>query len=320
MLDQWLCPNVKRGMTIGDHKKGDEGEVQKIPAFFRSFSLSQKSLDERRRTIGGSEINTLAAGDPKEINDLYERKVAGTDLDLSTVWPVLMGYVTEEVNTEWCQYKQGIEIIDRQRVINGKKHDFMRCTLDGAVHNYKDSAAVFDAKFTMGRPMKGEEWSDVIPRLVRKYTPQLHWNGFLLSEALGRPVEYGLLSILKGGNEPTFHEVKLDPEYTKHLIGLATYFMGCIEMGVYPDEVERQEIILPPEDRLPVDMTQSNNDARWEQLANTFIQTAGAAETYKKAEAGIKKLVPPHASEAFGHGIRVKVAKNNAKKIEVINE
>ena len=69
-------------MTIGDHKKGDEGEVQEIPAFFRSFSLSQKSLDERRGTLGGSEINILAAGDPKEINELYERKVAGVDLDL----------------------------------------------------------------------------------------------------------------------------------------------------------------------------------------------------------------------------------------------
>jgi len=166
--------------------------------------------------------------------------------------------------------------------------------------------------------MKGEAWDEVIPRLVRKYTPQLHWNAYLLAEETNKPVEYGLLSILRGGNEPTFHEVPIDPEYTQHLIGLATYFMGCIEMGVYPEEVERREVTLPPEERLPVDMAQSNNEPRWKQLAETYRQVAGAADTFKKTETEIKKLVPPNASEAFGHGIRVKVSKNNAKKVEII--
>lgn len=299
-------------------KQTESDKGQEIPAFFRSFSLSSKSQEERLKKVGGSEINILAEGDPKKINDLYERKVQNKPDDLSMVWPVVMGHVTEDLNTEWCQVKQGIAIESRQRVLYGQKHAFMRCTLDGAVYGYKDSAAVFDAKFTMGRPMKGEGWDEVIPRLVRKYTPQLHWNAYLLEETEGFPVDYGLLSILRGGNEPTFHEIKIDRDYTEHLIGLATYFMGCIEMGVYPDEMERVEVALPPEERLPVDMEQSNNDARWKQLAESYIQVSGAAETFKKTEAAIKKLVPPHASEAFGYGIRVKVAKNNAKKVEII--
>lgn len=293
-------------------------DARDIPAYFRSFSLSTKSLDERLTTIGGSDINILASADSKEINRLYDKKVNALHDDLSTVWPVLMGHVTEDINTEWCAYKQGIDIVDRQRIIRGKKYKFMRCTLDGAVREYKGTQAVFDAKFTLGRPMKGEAWDEVIPRLVRKYTPQLHWNAYLLAEETNKPVEYGLLSILRGGNEPTFHEVPIDPEYTQHLIGLATYFMGCIEMGVYPEEVERREVTLPPEERLPVDMEQSNNEPRWKQLAETYRQVAGAADTFKKTETEIKKLVPPNASEAFGHGIRVKVSKNNAKKVEII--
>ena len=132
-----------------------------------------------------------------------------------------MGHVTEELNAEWCQLKQGIDIVDQRGAIRQKA--LLRCTLDGAVRKYKNRAAVFDAKFTLGRPLRGEEWADVIPRLVNKYTPQLHWNGYLLEETDGKRCEYGLLSILRAGSEPTFHEIKLDPAYTEHLIGLAAY-------------------------------------------------------------------------------------------------
>ena len=286
--------------------------------FFEQFGLSGKSLEERRSTVGGSDINVLASGDAEAINRLYHQKTTGEQDDLSMVWPVLMGHITEELNTEWCQLKQGIEIVDRQRVLYGQKHKFMRCTLDGAVRKYKNRAAVFDAKFTLGRPVKGEEYSDVIPRLVKKYTPQLHWNGYLLEETDGKRCEYGLLSILRAGSEPTFHEIKLDPGYTEHLIGLATYFMGCIEMGTPPEAIEPVEAPTPVEDRVPFDMTETAHDPKWKEWAQIYVQTVGAADTCKKAEAEIKKLVPKQASEAFGHGVRVKVSKNNAKKVEVM--
>lgn len=286
--------------------------------FFEQFNLSGKSLEERQTTIGGSDINILAAGDAEAINKLYLQKTTGISDDLSMVWPVIMGHVTEELNTEWCQLKQGIEIVDRQRVLYGQKHKFMRCTLDGAVRKYKNRAAVFDAKFTLGRPMRDEEWGDVITRLVTKYTPQLHWNGYLLEETDGKKCEYGLLSILRGGNEPSFHEIKLDPAYTEHLIGLATYFMGCIELGTPPEQIASPEPPTPVEDRVPFDMTETPHDPKWKEWAQLYVQTVGAADTCKKAESEIKKLVPKQASEAFGHGVRVKVSKNNAKKVEVM--
>ena len=286
--------------------------------FFEKFNLSTKSLKERRTTVGGSDINILASGDVEAINKLYLQKTTGESDDLSQVWPVIMGHVTEELNTEWCQLKQGIDIVDRQRVLYGKKHAFMRCTLDGAVRKYKNRAAVFDAKFTLGRPLRGEEWADVIPRLVNKYTPQLHWNGYLLEETDGKRCEYGLLSILRAGSEPTFHEIKLDPAFTEHLIGLATYFMGCIELGTPPEQIASPEPPTPVEDRVPFDMTETAHDPKWKEWAQLYVQTVGAADTCKKAESEIKKLVPKTASEAFGHGVRVKVSKNNAKKVEVM--
>lgn len=286
--------------------------------FFEQFGVSGKSLEERRNTIGGSDINIIAGGDAAMVNKLYEEKVTGIREDLSMVWPIIMGHITEDANTEWTECKQGIEIVDRQRVIRGVKHPFMRCTLDGAVRKYRNRAAVFDAKFTLGRPLRGEEWSDVIPRLIAKYTPQLHWNGYLLQEADGKKVDYGLLSILRAGNEPSFHEIKLDHAYTEHLIGLAQYFMGCIELGTPPEEIAAHEPPTPVEERVPVDMTETSHDPHWKEWAGIWTQTVGAADSCKKAEAELKKLVPKSASEAYGHGVRIRVAKNNAKKIEVI--
>ena len=284
--------------------------------FFSQFNLTSDALDQRTSAVGGSEINVIAEGDADQINQLYEKKINGTHDDLSMVWPVLMGHITEELNLEWCQYKQGIAIVDRQRVLNGVKHKFMRCTLDGSVRDYKSSNAVIDAKYTMGRPFKGETWDEVVPRLVKKYTPQLHWNGYLLAETLGEPVDFGLLTILKAGNEPTFHEVVLDQSYTEHLISLASYFMGCVEMQIPPSPIEVKPPPVPLEERVSVDMT---GDEDWKRWASSYIQTLGAVESFKEAEKQIKAMVPANASEAHGEGLFVKVAKNNSKRIEVRN-
>lgn len=286
------------------------------PAFFAKYQLGTKSLNERFSTVGGSDINTLASGNAERIHQLYLRKRGEIEADdLSMVWPVLMGHITEELNIEWCQHKHGLEIVNRQAVLTSKKHKIMRCTLDGSVPKYRGKQAVIDAKFTMGRPLAGEEWRDVIPRLCKHYSPQLHWNAYLLEENTGKKCPYGLLSIIRAGNEPTLHEIKIDPLYQAELIGLATYFMGCVEMGVPPTELPISEAPVPPEETVPVSM---EGDPHWKQWAEVWAQTVGAADTCKKAEAEIKKMVPRHASEAIGHGIKVRVAKNKSKRIEVV--
>jgi hypothetical protein len=65
-------------------------------------------------------------------------------------------------------------------------------------------------------------------------------------------------------------------------------------------------------------MTETSHDPHWKEWAGIWTQTVGAADSCKKAEAELKKLVPKSASEAYGHGVRIRVSKNNAKKIEVI--
>ena len=286
--------------------------------YFSRFNLPQNELAERKSTVGGSDINIIAGGDLEAINRLWQQKVSGENDDLSKVWPVIMGVLTEELNLEFIQLKHGYSIVQRGRVIRGL-NPIMRCTLDGAIADYKGGLAVIDAKFTLGYPMKGESYADVVPRLVRKYTPQLHWNARLLEEAEGVKVKHGLLSILRAGNEPVLHEVAIDPEYTEALIGKATYFMGCIDFKTPPNDIA-VEAPVPVEERVEVDMTTTDQAEAWRRLSQGMVQTRGAFESYRLAETQIKKLVPGHASEAHGDGVRIKVAKNGAKKVEVTNE
>ena len=128
---------------------------------FARFSLPADELLARRSRVGGNDI-IIAGGDPEAINRLWQQKVSGESDDLSTVWPVIMGVLTEELNLEFVQLKHGLVIKDRGRVINGL-NPIMRCTLDGAIADYKGGPAVIDAKFTLGYPMKGESYADVVP-------------------------------------------------------------------------------------------------------------------------------------------------------------
>ena len=295
-----------------------DASIKRIPSYFQDFRLPQEALDKRTGTVGGSDINTIASADEAKIMRLWEEKCGLSEPDdLSTVWPVLMGWTTEDLNVAWFEYKHQKTVKNQQLVIQSEKLPFMRCTLDGSVDEWEGAQAVFDAKFTLGRPQKGEAWQDVIPRLVRGYSPQLHWNGRLLEEHTGRKVKFGILNIIRAGDAPTTHVIKLDRHYTDHLIDLATEFMHAVENGEPPYIPIPLNPPVPPEDRTPYDMTGHKKSLDWKRFAETWKQTYGAAQSFKDSEAAIKKLVPRDASEASGNGIRVTVAKNNSKRIEV---
>lgn len=284
--------------------------------FFEKFSFDEKELKERKKYIGGSEINVLATGEEVPINSMWEVKSGlQSDSDLTEVFPVMMGNVTEELNLAWISRKYGFDITMQQEVLTSKKYRFMRCTLDGVISNYDNKIAVIDAKFTMGRPKLEETYADVIPRLLKYYTPQLNWNAYLLSEKLNKPVEIGLLSIIRAGNEPIIEEVTIDSDYQKELIGIASQFMGCVRIGARPNELIKTEPPLPPEKRKPYDM---NGNKDWMFYAQSFIQTKGAALDNKSYENKLKGLVPKDALNCHGHGINIKVSKNNRKTIEII--
>ena len=305
-------------MDDENQQKGGDASERRVPDFFSKFKLPQEALNKRRFTVGGSDINTLASGDEAKITRLWEEKCGLIDPDdLSTVWPVLMGWTTEDLNVAWFEYKHQKTVKNQQLVIQSDKLPFMRCTLDGSVDDWESAQAVLDANWTASRTKKGEAWQDVMNRHVKGCSPQLHWNGRLLEEHTGKKVKFGILNIIRAGDEPTTHVIKLDRHYTDHLIDLATEFMHAVETGEPPYIPIPIDAPVPPDERVPYDMTEHKKALDWKRFAETWTQTYGAAQSFKDAETAIKKLVPRDASEASGHGIRVRVNKNNSKRIEV---
>ena len=287
-------------------------------SFFEKLRMDKKSLSARKKKLGGSEINIIASGNKEKIQNLFLEKTDQREPDdLTLIWPVIMGHITETVNLEWTEHYLQTTINMRQQVIEGNKNPFMRCTLDGVIENYKNKIAVIDAKFTLGRPVKDEAWGDVIPRLIRYYAPQLHWNAYLLQEYLDKPVEYGLLSFIRGGDKPILEEMQIDTAYQEELIELGKYFMNCVDLGFEPDEIPTTTDFVPQADLVPVDM---EKDERWRSFALQIIQTAGANKIFKESSDKIKKLVPPNASEATGHGVKIKVQRNGSKRLEICKD
>ena len=64
--------------------------------FFEKMRMDKKSLSARKKKLGGSEINIIASGERDKVNNLFLEK---SDLkepdDLTLVWPVIMGHITE---------------------------------------------------------------------------------------------------------------------------------------------------------------------------------------------------------------------------------
>ncbi len=299
------------------HQLQDEERSDGLPDFVASHRLTPERLAERRSTLRGSCINILASGDYKRIDRLFKEKTGELEPeDLSGKWPIQFGQCTEILNLHTFEQKNGVKIDSYQRVVRSPTEPWMAATLDGAF--YLGGRVVIDAKWTAGRPFENEEWADVLPRIVRYNTPQLHWGARILGEIEGRRIERGVLSIIRAANPPTTHFIELKQSYTDHLVELGRTFMEGVKKGEMPFIDFSEEPPVPVEERQPYDMEKDVAPLKqraWKRNADVWLQTKGAAESFKQADKNLKLLIPRDASTASGAGIRVRVSSNGAKRI-----
>ena len=299
------------------HQLQDEERSDGLPDFVAAHRLTPERLAERRSTLRGSCINILASGDYKRIDRLFKEKTGELEPeDLSGKWPIQFGQCTEILNLHTFEQKNGVKIDSYQRVVRSPTEPWMAATLDGAF--YLGGRVVIDAKWTAGRPFENEEWADVLPRIVRYNTPQLHWGARILGEIEGRRIERGVLSIIRAANPPTTHFIELKQSYTDHLVELGRTFMEGVKKGEMPFIDFSEEPPVPVEERQPYDMEKDVAPLKqraWKRNADVWLQTKGAAESFKQADKNLKLLIPRDASTASGAGIRVRVSSNGAKRI-----
>jgi hypothetical protein len=244
--------------------------------------LSPFQLKAREGRLTASSVACLMTGDSQKIHALWQRLVSNTpDDDLSDVWPVQLGSVTEQLNVDWFERKYG-PVSRRGEVVT--KDDWMAATLDGWSDQHE---CPIEAKHVGGRELR--------ETIIDRYQPQMHWQMIVTG------AKQCAISIIEGANEPVVDFINYEPEYGKELFARASAFMLCVQTMTPPVEIAP---VLPPVNAVKTyDMTGHNG---WASEAYTWITTRQPAKDNAAAEKAIKALVPDDAILCHGHGIQIK--------------
>ena len=220
--------------------------------------------------------------------------------DLSGNLLVQLGVATEDLNRRWYEANTGQVITDVQKRIFHPALRWMAATIDGRV---KGSDAVFEAKFML-------PWSFSEEAAAAKYMPQLQHNMWVVT------ARTAVLSIITGGAKWVEIFAHADPLYQHLIVTTERKFWRCVENGEQPQLFG----IEPPKPRLEairiIDMTSSN---AWAEFAGIFARIRQAHVEHEQAKSELKGLMPEHAKEAIGHGIRAKRSKSGAVSLELLD-
>lgn len=223
-------------------------------------------------------------GDEVKIYRLWQEMIGDPSFvqeDLSGVWPVRLGSVTEELNLDWYERKYGT-VTRRGEVVVGSP-EWMAATLDGWCETRK---ICIECKHVGGR----ESFDTVRAR----YQPQLHWQGLVTK------TNQVAFSVIVAANEPLVEFIDLDPDYSKELMTRAASFMLCVETLTPP--VACPAVKAPIKAEKIYDMRGSNY---WASAAPEWMATKAAARMNAELEKELKAAVPADAAKCFGYGVQI---------------
>lgn len=249
------------------------------------MSLTPTQLAARDGKLTASRVACLMTGDEAKIMDLWREMIGDPGYvaeDLSGVWPVHLGSVTETLNLDWYERKHGV-LTRRGEVVCHPLHDWAACTLDG-----------FDEALPGPVEAKHVGGYEPLPKVVARYMPQLHW------QMLCTGTYAAALSVIEGAKEPVVEIVPLDPEYATELWSRAEAFMACVESLTPP--VALAPVEAPVKAEKVYDLAGSNE---WGDAAATWLADAPAAKRAASAEKALKGLVPADAARCHGSGVQI---------------
>ena len=288
------------------------------------MSLTPEQRAAREGKLTASRVGVLMNGGDEALYDLW-RELTGdpsyAPADLSGVWAVQLGTVTEELNLDWYQRRTGREVTRRGEVVISRERPWASCTLDGWDGAYpSERGQAGPGMARRGTAGRGEARQGMEPAvieakhvsgfepletIVARYTPQLMWQQYVTGSRLA------VLSIIQGAREPVIEDVPLDDDYLAELLRRADEFWRCVASltpPVAPPPVEPPR----PAAMREVDMGASNS---WAEYATRWIESQQPAKVFKDAEKELKSLTPDDARHAFGHGVQVKRSRNGALRI-----
>lgn len=263
------------------------------------MSLTAEQIKARDGRLTASRVGVLMSGDPEKIMALWEEMTGQREPeDLSGVWAVQLGSLTESLNLDWYELKTGRAVSHRGEVVVCPNADWAASTLDG-----------FDE--AMHAPIECKHVGGFEPRekIIERYTAQFHW------QMICTETETLIASIIEGAREPVLEFVDLNHDYAYELWKRAEQFMACVRDLTPPVALPPVAAPEPVTQYRTVDMSGSN---AWASYALDWLANQGPAKAFDKATKELKALVEIDVSLASGHGIQIKRSKAGALSVSAM--
>lgn len=249
--------------------------------------LSPAQIAARDGRLTASRVACLMSGDAQKIYDLWRELTGDPSFepeDLSGVWAVALGTVTEALQLDWYERKTGRSLSKRGDVIVHPTINWAAATLDA-----------FDDELSAPVEAKHVGGHEKIETVLARYTPQAHWQMIVTGASKC------VFTVIEGAREPVIEVVERDEAYAAELLKRATAFMEHVFDLTPP-------VVLPPIEP-PVkavkiyDFTGQN---QWTSEAVTWATNRQAAKDFAAAEKILKGLIPADAAKVFGAGLEAK--------------
>jgi len=275
--------------------------MKQLPEYLANIGLTETQLVNKQNYIGGSSAKDIADGNWGKV---YDQMINGGE-DLSHIFKVQLGHVTEEFNLLWFAENMKFEWMDLDYLIwsASKKHPFIGCLPDALMRRPDNKVVVIDAKHTGALT----PWWDEA-KVAEYYFPQMQHN------MIATDTDEAYLSVIFGNDAPVPIHIEYDHEWGKNYINLCSAFWSHIKRSDRPedgaDSLEVPKIIL--DDMRELDMTEGNTKADWEIHAEAYLNLEIDAGMFELAKKGLKKMVPDDVKKATGAGIEIHRSKSGS--------
>src|SRR5262249_19570958 len=140
--------------------------------------------------------------------------------DLSDVWPVRLGNISEKLNLEWYErkvYDYGSVVTRMGHVVVHPEQEYFAATLDGWDTILR---CPIECKHCGGR--------EPLEVIIDRYQPQMQWQMYVTG------AQQCALSVILGANEPVVEYIDRDEEYIKEMVTRAAAFLLCVKTQTPP--------------------------------------------------------------------------------------
>lgn len=250
------------------------------------MSLTAAQISARDGKLTASRVACLMNGDDEALLNLWRLMIGDPEAheeDLSGVWPVQLGSVTETLNLDWYERVTGHPVTRRGEVVIHPACDWAACTLDGWDATIP---APIEAKHVGGR--------EALATVIARYQPQLHWQ--MICTETNRAV----LSVVEGASAPILQTIERDADFSVELWGRAVAFMDCVVNLRPPVFLEPKAAPVKPERIVSMD---GNN--MWGSEAAVWLANKDAKKLAESAEKALKAMIEPDVACAHGNGVKI---------------